>query len=452
MTDLLRRVPPQNIEAEQSVLGAVLIAPRADEDVVATQAKVLAHATALISPEDFYAERHQEIFRAMVALAEAKSPIDAITLTDALKGRNVIEAVGGPGYIAELAAVVPTAASVGFYARIVREKSVLRSLATQATEIASLAYDAGGAADVAGLLADAEARITSVARSGLGDPEPPLDQAMRDLLVSVERGELAGVPTGFASLDRALTAGGLSRGSLNIIGATTSVGKTSLATNIAIGAQRGGTLFLSCEMTREEMIRRMIGTVGLVDWSRIARRRPPLPDAEESQKIATAVEQILSTPLNVLYRRRLTPAEVRRAARLALPEFDGKLDLIVVDYLQLMDPDVPQKRRDLEIASITKALKNYAGELDVPIVLLSQINREGAKAEQGEPQLWHLRDSGAIEQDADVVIFLWESRKEGVSRSVEINWKIAKQRNGPKLQLAPLRFRPEFTMFSTVSV
>jgi replicative DNA helicase len=154
-------------------------------------------------------------------------------------------------------------------------------------------------------------------------------------------------------------------------------------------------------------------------------------------------------PIEVLHRRGLRPADVRREARLVLPKFDGKLDLLIIDYLQLMNPDEPEKRRDLEIASITKALKDIASEFDVPVLLLSQLNRESVKTEDGEPQLWHLRDSGAIEQDADVVMFLWESREPRQSRmgEIEIHWKIAKQRNGPKVILPEIKFEPEYTRF-----
>jgi replicative DNA helicase len=153
-------------------------------------------------------------------------------------------------------------------------------------------------------------------------------------------------------------------------------------------------------------------------------------------------------PIEVLHRRGLRPADVRREARLALPKFDGKLDLIVVDYLQLMDPDQREKRRDLEIASITKDLKTIASEFDAPIVLLSQLNREAVKSDSGEPELWHLRESSAIEQDADVVIFLWEPRDSDTRQGdLKIRWKVAKQRNGPKLDLGSVLFEAQYTRF-----
>jgi replicative DNA helicase len=446
--DILRRVPPQNLEAEQSVLGAILIAARVADDILLAQAQTLAEIAAVLRVEDFYRESHRAIFEVIVDLVARKIPADAITLTDGLRARGALETVGGPGYIAELAASVPTAANVTYYARIVREKSVSRSLASTATEIAANAYDAGAVQDVREVLADAERRIAGVSRAGLGDPEPSFSTAIRDVLAAVEEGKLVGIPTGFLSLDRALTAGGLSRGSLNVLAGTTSVGKTGLAGNIATRIPRNGTLFITTEMTRAEMIQRLIADAGLVDWSRIARRRPALITEAEAEQIAAAVEHLLTLQIEVLHRRALTPADVRREARLTAARFENKLDLIIVDYLQLMNPSEPQKRRDLEIASITKELKNLAAEFNVPVLLLSQLNREAVKTESGEPELWHLRDSGAIEQDADVVIFLWEPR--GVRRAesgLEIAWKVAKQRNGVKCHLPAIRLQAEFTRF-----
>jgi replicative DNA helicase len=447
--DLLRRVPPQSIEAEQSVLGAVFFPVRLDNDnLVPEQAKILAEITAVLRPDDFYRERHRDVFRAMLDLAGRKHPIDAVTMTDALRARGTLEAIGGPGYLAELGVSVPTAANVGFYARRVREMSVLRALASTATEIAAMAFEAP--VDVRDFLASTEARLTAVTRLELGDPEPRLAEVVRDVLLEVTRGELAGVPTGFPDLDQFLTSGGFSRGSLNVLAATTSAGKSALASNIAVRVQRGGTLVLSSEMTRKEIVRRVLADLGLIDWALIARRRPPRPDDEELARMRTAAERLLAMPLEVHYRRRLTPADVRREGRLSLPDFDGKLDLIIVDYLQLMDSDTPQRRRDLEIASITKELKNIAGELNVPILLLSQLNREAVKTESGEPELWHLRESGAIEQDSDTVIMLWEQRDQNPHPfgDIKINWKIDKQRNGPKVRRLPaLLFKREYTQF-----
>jgi replicative DNA helicase len=446
--DILRRVPPQNLEAEQSVLGAVFIPVRVeDNDIVAAQARILSEITAIIGAEDFYGESHREIFRAMLDLASPKNPIDAITMTDILRARGALEMIGGAAYLAELVDSVPTAANVAYYARIVGEKAVLRSVASVTTEIASLAYDSPH--DIREFLGSAESMFLGAVRQALGDPEPRLIDAMRDLLVTVERGDLAGVPTGFPALDQFLASGGFGRGTLNTLAATTSVGKSAFACNVAIRVPRAGVLILSSEMTRDEILRRLIADLGNVDWSKISRRRPAIPNDLECRQITVAMERLSTMPLEVRYRRRLTPADVRREALLVRADFDGKLDLLIVDYLQLMDSDTPQKRRDLEIAQITKELKNIAGELDVPILLLSQLNREAAKGESGEPELWHLRESGAIEQDSDTVILLWEPRDQRSDPlgDLIVNWKIAKQRNGPKVRLPAVLFERQFTRF-----
>jgi replicative DNA helicase len=434
--DILKRVPPQNLDAEQSVLGAILL----DNDAINW-------ALEIVSPEDFYREMHREIFRAMVDLTEHNKPVDAIMLSDLLRTKGALEAIGGASYIAELAAVVPTAENVVHYARTVREKAVLRLLGSVATQIASRAFDSP--LDVRSFLADAESCIAAVTRLDIGAREQSLADAVRDVLRSLERGELAGVSSGFPNLDKNLSPGGFARGDLNIIAGTTSVGKTTLAANIAVRVPRGGTLFFSVEMSRDQIIRRMIADLGLVDWAAIARRRPSLPEDYEAGQIAHGAERLLELSIEILHRRELTPSMVRREARLSLQNFNGKLDLIVIDYLQLMDADPDERRRrdrrDLEIGSITKALKSIASEFKCPVLLLSQLNREAAKTESGEPELWHLRESGSIEQDADVVIFLWEPRDK--SNPNLINWKIAKQRNGSKVQLNSLRFEGEFTRF-----
>src|SRR5216684_239502 len=249
-----------------------------------------------------------------------------------------------------------------------------------------------------------------------------------------------------------LRAGGFARGDLNVIAAPTGVGKTAWGANVAVRIQRGGTLYFSIEMSRTQMIQRLIADLGKVNWASIARRRPPQPDDYEGAKIAQGAARLLDFSIDVLHRRELTPSMVRREARLALQKFDGKLDLIIVDYLQLMDPDPDEKRRgdrrDLEIGAITKALKSIASEFDCPVLLLSQLNRDAVKTPGGEPELWHLRDSGAIEQDADVVIFLWKPRgKVDANESeIEVEWKIAKQRNGPTMRLLPsLRLQRDIT-------
>jgi replicative DNA helicase len=443
--DILRRVPPHNLEAEQSVLDAVFIAPRDGDDVIDVQWRVLADITAVMDADDLYRESHREIFRVMLDLAQRKQPIDAVTLGDGLRTRGKLEAVGGPVYICELAECVPAAASVGYYARIVREKSVLRAIASTATEIAAAAYDSP--LHVRDFVAEAESRLSAIARQPMGESEIPLRDAIRNVIEGTERGELIGVPSGFAMLDKHLTDGGFGRSTLNIIGATTSVGKTALITNIAVRVSRGGVLFLSIEMKREEIIRRMLADLGLVDFADMSGRRPAKPNQREREGMAHAENRLNGMSIEILHLRTLTPADVRREARLALSKFDGKLDLIIIDCLQLMNSNEPQKNRNLELAAITKDLKTIASEFDVLVLLPSQLNREGVKAESSEPQLWHLRDSGSIEQDSDVVIFLWETSASHFTSDTKISWKIDKQRNGPKVQLPDIQFEREYTRF-----
>jgi len=452
-SDNSQRVPPRNVEAERNVLGAILLMGVSDhsdstaEALFAEQSTTIAVAQTFLRVEDFYSDTHARIFACMIELNQRKVTVDATTLSDMLRSKNLLETVGGPAYIADLAASVPTAENIAHYARIVREKAALRLVISVATDIASRAYDSP--LDVGEFLADAEARVTSITRLDIDAAEPPLCDAIGDVVRSVGLGELAGVPSGFSKLDKELATGGLARGDLCVVAAGTSVGKTALAGNIAVRIPRGGALYFTIEMNRLDMIRRMIADLGHVDWARIARRRPALPDADEAAQIKHGAERLGDLAIDILYRRELTPLIVRREVRLALQKFDGKLDLIVVDYLQLMDADPDERRRrdrrDLEIGSITKALKSIASEFRVPVLLLSQLNRDAAKTEGSEPELWHLRDSGAIEQDADVVIFLWRPRDKRDSNLID--WKIAKQRNGKVVRLDSLHFEPEFTRF-----
>jgi len=459
--DLLQRIPPQDLSAEQSVLGAVLIAPRDGADVVEVQRRVLAEITAVISPDDFYRETHRAIFGVMLDLAQRRTPIDAITLGDALRARGRLEHIGGPAYITELAACVPTAINAPYYARIVREKAVLRAVVSVASEIASAAYDTQ--LDVRGFLAEADAKLIAATRMDLGDCAPPLCEVIDQVVSEIGRGELAGLPSGLATLDQALTGGGFLRGDLITTAAATSVGKTAIGCNIITRHMRGGALLFSAEMSRERLIRRMIAEQSEIDLGEISRRRPAQPSDHEWASIRRAAERLKQYPLEVLRYSRPTPADVWREARLCLQKFDGKLDLIVVDYAQLMRPersDRRSQRHDLEIGAITGELKSMAVELDVPIILLSQVNREAVKSnnkppgtETYEPQLYHLRESGSLEQDSDVVIMLWEPNQ--AERRLpalnpwerEVHWKIAKQRDGVQTTLEPLTFIPSYTKF-----
>jgi replicative DNA helicase len=446
--DLLRRVPPQDLAAEQSVLGAILL-----------ENKAINPAHAIINSEDFYRESHREIFRVMTDLAQRKRPVDAITLTDGLRVRGKLEAIGGPGYLAELANCVPTAANVAHYARIVREKSVLRRVAATATEIASAAFETQ--LDLRGFLAEADAKFIAASRMDIGDSPIPLGELIDQVVAEIGRGELAGLPSGLKALDDHLTGGGFMPGDLITCAAATSVGKTTFANNIITRYKRKGVLLFSAEMSREQLIRRMIAEQSQIDLGAISRRRPPMPNDWEWTKIRAAAEKLKDYPLEVVRYSRPTPADVWRESWLCLQKFDGTLDLIVVDYAQLMHPeraDRRERRHDLEIGAVTGELKSLAIELKVPVVLLSQVNRATATAnknpgaESFEPELYNLRESGSLEQDSDVVIMLWEPtdkecRLPARKGEYEIHWKIAKQRNGVRTPLDPLVFIPNYTKF-----
>ncbi|MGH7934939.1 MAG: replicative DNA helicase [Candidatus Binataceae bacterium] len=438
--DILRRVPPQNIEAEQSVLGAILL----DNDAINQSLEIL-------SADDFYREPHREIFRAMAELSDRNQPVDAITLSDTLRTKGALEAIGGPAYIAELAAGVPTAANVAHYARIVREKAVLRSLASVATEIAGGAYD--GPVNVDEYLDLSEHKLFEIAERRI----KPSFHSMRELSTEslklleklYERRELVtGVPTGFEDLDR-ITAG-LQPADLVIIAARPSMGKTALALNIAAHAAtrtdpKVGVAFFSLEMSKEQLVLRMLCSEARVDS---ARARNGFLSADDFTKLARAAGELYDAPIFIDDNSDTTAITLKAKCRRLMRERNSNLGLIIVDYLQLMRPARPGERRDTEIADISRSLKGLAKELKVPVVALSQLNRQVESRPDRRPLLADLRESGAIEQDADVIAFIYrdemyhrDSKEPGVAEVI-----VAKQRNGPT-DTAKLTYLSQYTRF-----
>jgi replicative DNA helicase len=438
--DILRRVPPQNIEAEQSVLGAVLL----DNDAIN-------QALEIVTAEDFYRESHREIFRAMVALIEHLQPVDAITLTDALRTRGVLEAIGGAGYIAELAAGVPTAANIAHYARIVREKAVLRGLASVATEIASGAYDSPSNVDE--FLDESEHKIFEISERRIRQSFHSMNELTRESLKLIEqlyeKKELVtGVPTGFLDLDR-LTAG-LQPADLVIIAARPSMGKTALALNIAAYAAieaepRVGVAFFSLEMSKEQLVLRMLCSEGRVDSS---KARAGFLGERDFPKLAQAAARLSEAPIFIDDSSDTSPIVLKAKCRRLMRERNSNLGLIIVDYLQLMRSARPGESREKEIAEISRSLKGLAKELRVPVIALSQLNRQVETRPDRRPLLADLRESGAIEQDADVIAFVYrdemyhrDSKEPGVAEII-----IAKQRNGPT-GTAKLTYLNQYTRF-----
>jgi replicative DNA helicase len=442
--DILRRVPPQNLDAEQSVLGAILL----DNEAINVALEVL-------SADDFYRDAHRRIYQAMADLSDRSQPVDAITLTDALRSRGVLEQTGGPAYIAELAAIVPTAANVGHYARIVREKSVLRNLASVATDIASSAFEAPPNVDE--FLDTAEHRIFEISErrvraSFVGMPE--LTRESIGLLERMyERREIVtGVPTGFVDFDR-LTAG-LQPGELVIIAARPSVGKTALAMNIAAYAALEadppvGVAFFSLEMSKEQLGLRFLCAEARVNS---ARARQGFFNNEEMTRFVEAAGRLHDAKIFVDDSSDTSPIVLKAKCRRLKRERSSNLGLIVVDYLQLMRSSMRQSEsREKEIAEISRSLKALAKELKVPVIALSQLNRQVEGRPNRRPLLADLRESGAIEQDADVIAFIYrddmynktDSKEPGVAEII-----IAKQRNGPTDTIR-LAYLAEYTRFES---
>ncbi|MFZ1887294.1 MAG: replicative DNA helicase [Candidatus Binataceae bacterium] len=442
--DILRRVPPQNLEAEQSVLGAILLDNEAINFALET-----------ITPEDFYRESHREIFRAMAELSDHSQPVDAITLTDALRNRGKLEMIGGAGYIAELASIVPTAANIAHYARIVREKSVLRSLASIATEIASGAYDAP--ANVEEFLDSAEHRVFEISERRI----KPAFFGMRELTVSAikmverlyERKEMVtGVPTGFHDLDR-ITAG-FQPSDLIIIAARPSMGKSALALNIAANAAMHsdkpvGVAFFSLEMSKEQLVLRLLTSEARVDSSKV---RTGFIRKEDFPKLIEAADRLSASNIVIDDSSDISPITLKAKCRRLMRDKNSNLGLIIVDYMQLMRSSRPGESREKEISEISRSLKALAKELRVPVVALSQLNRAVETRPERRPLLADLRESGAIEQDADVIGFIYrdemyhrDTKEPGVAEII-----IAKQRNGPT-DTAKLTYLTQYTRFENYS-
>jgi replicative DNA helicase len=439
--DILKRVPPQNLEAEQSVLGAILL-----------ENEAVNHALEILTADDFYRETHRMIFRAMVDLTDHNQPVDAITLTDALRTRGALEGIGGPAYVAELATVVPTAANVAHYARIVREKAVLRSLASIATDIAGSAYEAPS--DVDGFLDEAEHRIFEISERRIKPSFHSMPELTRESLKILERlyenrEMITGVPSGFVDLDR-ITAG-FQPSDLVIIAARPSMGKTALALNIAAYAAMDadppvGVAFFSLEMSKEQLVLRMLCAEARVDS---ARARQGFLADRDFPKLAQAAGRLSESKIFIDDSSDTTAITLKAKCRRLKREQVSSLGLIVVDYLQLMRSARPGESREKEIAEISRSLKALAKELKVPVIALSQLNRQVESRENRRPMLADLRESGAIEQDADVIAFIYrdemyrgkESKEPGVAEVI-----VAKQRNGPT-DTAKLTYISQYTRF-----
>ena len=439
------RVPPQNIEAEQAVLGAMLI----DKEAIAK-------ATEVLSADDFYREAHRVIFSAMLELYNKNEAVDMVTVTEILKRDNKLEDIGGIAYITSLANVVLTAANVKYHAEIVAEKSVLRQLVRVSTEIAAMGYEANE--DVGTLLDTAESRILEISNRKKKNDFTAINDILMDSVQSIEsllqnKGGLTGLPAGFADLDK-LTSG-LHPSDFIILAARPSVGKTALALNIVqnvalrahkvIGGEPRSVAFFSLEMSKEQLVNRMLCAEAGIDSQRL--RVGEMRD-EDWTHLWDACDTMSRAKIYIDDTAGITAMDMRSRARRLKAEHG--LDLIVVDYLQLMQGSGKRNNsgdRQQEVSEISRSLKALARELDVPVLALSQLSRSVETRQVKRPMLSDLRESGSLEQDADIVAFLYREdyyNPETENKHTELI--IAKHRNGP-VDTVNLFFQKQFTKF-----
>jgi len=440
--DTRGRVPPQNLEAEQSVLGGVLIDPEALNKIVD-----------IVEPDDFYREDHKAIYQIVLDLYERNEPIDLLTVSSSARDKGLMEKIGGASNLSRLVDVMPTSANIAQYARMVKEKALLRNLMNTATGIVERGYQVD--TDVDNFIDDAEKLIFQISEKKYR----PSFYAIKDLVMEnvkvIERlcekkQTVTGVPTGFTELDK--MTGGLQRSDLIIVAGRPSMGKTALCLNIAqhVALVNGGVPvgIFSLEMSKEQLVMRLLSSEAEIEFSKL---RSGIVKDEEWRHLGAAAGRLYTAPIYIDDTPALSILELRARARRLKKEHG--LELLVVDYLQLMrgrtsSPD----RREQEISEISRFLKALAKELNIPVVAISQLNRMVEQREDKRPRLADLRESGAIEQDADVILFIYRdevynrnSERKGLAEII-----IGKQRNGPTGQIETA-FQAAYTTFRNYS-
>jgi len=439
MSVALERIPPQSMEAEQAVLGAIML----DKEAIFSVMEV-------IRPSDFYRESHRIIFENLLALNDQGKPVDLVTLVEALSCDGNLEKVGGISYIASLANAVPTAANAVYYAKIVAEKALLRSLITVSTRIAQQGYE--GTVEPWQLIDEAEKSILAIsgrrAREGFLPFKDIVVETFEQIGQIKAHEGVTGIPT-FKNLDYYLS--GLQKSDLIIVAARPAMGKTSFCLNIAQNAacKYGQTVAIfSLEMSKEQVAQRMLCAEARVDQSKV---RTGYVSEDEWRRLSAALVPLADAKIYLDDTPALTVMEMRAKTRRLKAE--KGLDLVVIDYLQLMQGGRRVENRQQEIAEISRALKALARELEVPVLALSQLSRAVEQSSDKRPNLSHLRESGALEQDADVVIFIHrpeyydpDTDKKGIAEIM-----VAKHRNGP-VGKADLAFLKEYTKFMDLAV
>jgi replicative DNA helicase len=435
----LDRVPPQNIEAEQSVIGAILL-----------ENEVLPSVMEYLSPEDFYRDAHKRIYSAMLELYDKSEPIDLITLTDQMRKREELEAVGGASYLSSIVSQVPTSANVRYHAKIVKEKAVLRNLISTATEIIKISYEPETSGlDIDQILDDAETKIFSISEKRVKSSCIHIKDVLKDTIELVDRlydkkELITGLPSGFIDID--ITTTGFHPGDLIVVGARPGMGKTTFCLNIAahVGINvKVPVAIFSLEMTKEQIVLRMVCSEAEVDSKAV---RSGYHSKEDYRKLVNAAGRLADAPIYIDDSFNSVLDIKAKARRL---KAEHGLGLIIVDYLQLMSGVGTYSQREQVISDISRSLKALAKDLSVPVIVISQLNRScELRGENKRPIIADLRESGAIEQDADVIIFLYRGdyykAKDAIPGVAEVN--IAKQRNGPT-KVINLTFIDKYTKF-----
>jgi replicative DNA helicase len=442
-TDLhLNKLPPQNIEAEQSILGAVLIDNNA-----------LPKTLEILDPEDFYKLSNRKIFYAMTELFDKNEPIDLITLTDYLRKKDELEAVGGISYLSSMVNMTPTAANVKYHSHIVREKALLRGLLRSANEIAGKVYEDN--LDAEDLVDYAEKSIFDISDKRVKASFVSLKEVIKGSFEMIEhlydkKETVTGVPSGFKDLDDLTT--GFQKGDLVVIGGRPSMGKTAFSLNVAqhVGLEmREPVAIFSLEMSKEQLALRMLCSEAMVNSNSI---RKGFIKKEDWHKLTSAASNLTGAPVFIDDSSAITVLELRAKARRL--KMEHGLSLVIVDYLQLMKGKGSFERREQEISDISRSLKGLAKELHVPVIAVSQLNRSVESRRPPKPMLADLRESGAIEQDADVILFLYRDEvynKDNPANKGKAEVDIAKQRNGPAGVTVHLAYISHCTRFMNMT-
>jgi replicative DNA helicase len=439
---LIERVPPQNIEAEQAVIGGMLI-----------EKEAISKVAEFLKADDFYREAHRLIFEAMLELFNKNEAVDLVTVTEVLRKNDKLEAVGGIAYITSLANSVPTAANINYHGKIVEEKALLRGLINSATHIASMGYEDTEA--VTDIIDKAEKMILEVSERKMSGDFVPIKSIIFDAFGKIEqlyasKGGITGLATGFKDLDKITS--GLQPSDLILVAARPSMGKTAFTLNIASHVairEKKAVAFFSLEMSKEQLVQRMLCSEATIDSQRLR-----IGELEERDwtKLISAADRLSSAPIYIDDTPGITVMEMRSKARRLKIEHD--LQLIIIDYLQLMQGSSNKggDNRQQEISEISRSLKALERELNVPVIALSQLSRSVESRQIKKPMLSDLRESGSLEQDADIVSFLYredyynpETENKNITDII-----IAKHRNGP-VDTVQLFFHKQFTKFCDLS-